>query len=235
MSDASALLRIEGLHAGYGKATVLRDINLGVDRGESAALVGRNGAGKSTLLLSLFGLATIQGGAVYIAGRRLSTSRGARAAARGLALTPQGRRIISELTVQENLLLGAAVRRTGHWNLKTVYELFPILKERAHKPGSALSGGQQQMLAIGRSLMANPELLFLDEPTEGLAPVVVDELVEVFRRIQANGTAIFIVEQHLGMVRRVADRVIVLSKGQIAAEGEISELDSESMRQKLAL
>lgn len=234
MSETT-LLRIEGLRAGYGKATVLRDINLAIDTGESTAMVGRNGAGKSTLLMSLFGLATVQAGKVFVSGQRLSTSRGARAAARGLALTPQGRRIIADLTVQENLQLGAAVRRRGHWNLKTVYGLFPILKERARKPGSALSGGQQQMLAIGRSLMANPDLLFLDEPSEGLAPVIVDELVDVFRKIQANGTAIFIVEQHLGMVRRVADRVIVLSKGQIAAEGGISELDSEPMRQKLAL
>lgn len=230
-----SLLEITELSAGYGKAVVLRGINLSIQRGESVALVGRNGAGKSTLLLSLFGLARIHQGTVRVSGRELSISRGAGAAARGLALTPQGRRIISQLTVRENLLLGAAVRRSGYWDLDTVYELFPVLKERAKKPGSALSGGQQQMLAIGRSLMANPELLFLDEPSEGLAPIVVDELVDVFRTVQASGTAIFIVEQHLNLVRKVADRVIVLSKGEISAEAPITELDSDHFRQRLAL
>lgn len=229
------LVDIEGFSAGYGKAVVLRDIDLSIAAGESIALVGRNGAGKSTLLLSLFGLAAVHSGRILISGKPLATSRGARAAAHGLALTPQGRRIIPQLTIRENLLLGAAARRPGPWNLDTVYELFPVLKERAKKPGSALSGGQQQMLAIGRSLMANPHLLFLDEPSEGLAPVIVDGLVDVFRTIQTAGTSIFIVEQHLNMVRRVADRVIVLAKGQIVAQAPVADLDTEEFQRTLSL
>jgi branched-chain amino acid transport system ATP-binding protein len=230
-----SLLEIANLSAGYGKAVVLRGINLSIESGESTALIGRNGAGKSTLLLSLFGLAQIHNGTISVSGRELATSRGARAAAHGLALTPQGRRVIPQLTIRENLLLGSAVKRPGRWNLETVYDLFPVLRERASKQGSALSGGQQQMLAIGRSLMANPDLLFLDEPSEGLAPVIVDELVDVLRAVQAAGTAIFIVEQHLNLVRKVADRVIVLSKGEISAQAPISELDSDQFHQKISL
>jgi branched-chain amino acid transport system ATP-binding protein len=229
------LLEVSHLTAGYGKATVLRDISLTIGSGESMALVGRNGAGKSTLLLSLFGLAQVHSGQVTVSGRRFIPSRRARMAARGLALTPQGRRIITQLTVEENLVLGTAARRDGPWDVGAVYELFPALRERARKPGSALSGGQQQMLAIGRSLMANPELLFLDEPSEGLAPVIIDELVEVFRSIKAAGTAIFIVEQHLNLVRKIADRVVVLSKGEVVADVPVSELDTPEFLQTIGL
>ncbi|MGW1025666.1 ABC transporter ATP-binding protein [Streptomyces sp. NPDC002577] len=230
-----SLLEISHLSAGYGKAVVLRDIDLTVDSGESVALVGRNGAGKSTLVLSLFGLAQVHGGEITVSGQPHRPSRGARAAAMGLALTPQGRRILPQLTVQENLLLGTAARRRGQWTLDTVYDLFPVLRERANKPGTALSGGQQQMIAIGRSLMANPDLLFLDEPSEGLAPVIVDELVEVLTAIQQTGTAVFIVEQHLTMVRKVADRVIVLSKGEVSAHAPVTELDTPEFREKVSL
>ncbi|HEX3956337.1 MAG TPA: ABC transporter ATP-binding protein [Trebonia sp.] len=231
----TSLLEISNLTAGYGKAKVLRDVSLTVARGESVAMIGRNGAGKSTLLLSLFGLAQVHAGRVTVAGQLMETSRRTRLAAHGLALTPQGRRIITQLTVEENLVLGTAAGRIGHWNLDAVYQLFPVLADRAKKPGSALSGGQQQMLAIGRALMANPELLFLDEPSEGLAPVIIDGLVDVFRAIQSAGTGIFIVEQHLNLVRKVADRVLVLSKGELTAEAPISELDSPEFQQAIAL
>ena len=229
------VLEMSGVSAGYGQAVVLRDVDLAVAAGESVALVGRNGAGKSTLLLALFGLATMHKGAVTIGGTPFQPSRAKPAAGRGLALTPQGRRIIGELTVRENLLLGTAARRRGQWNLKTVFQLFPILEERAGKPGSALSGGQQQMLAIGRSLMANPDLLFLDEPSEGLAPVIVDELVEVFASIQQAGTSIFLVEQHLNLVRKVSQRVILLAKGEIVAESGVDVMDSPEFQARLAL
>lgn len=230
-----SLLEISNLSAGYGKAVILRGVDLIIEGGESVAMVGRNGAGKTTLLHSLFGLAEVHGGSIAISGTKLDPSRGSRAAARGLALTPQGRRVLPKLTVQENLLLGTAARRRGQWDLKSVYELFPILRERAKRPGSALSGGQQQMLAIGRSLMANPNLLFLDEPSEGLAPVIIDDLVKVFQEINKTGTSIFIVEQHLNLVRKVADRVIVLSRGEVTAQSTIGDLDTPAMRDKLLL
>jgi ABC-type branched-subunit amino acid transport system ATPase component len=229
------LLEISGMSAGYGQAVVLRDIDLSVAQGESVALVGRNGAGKSTLLLTLFGLARMHGGSILIGGEPFWPARAQPAAARGLALTPQGRRIIPQLTVRENLLLGTAAGRRGRWNLKAVFGLFPILQERAAKPGSALSGGQQQMLAIGRALMSNPDLLFLDEPSEGLAPVIVDELAEVFRSIHAGGTSLFVVEQHLDLVRRISQRVILLSKGAVAAESRVEAMDAPDFQAKLAL
>jgi ABC-type branched-subunit amino acid transport system ATPase component len=229
------LLEISGMSAGYGQAVVLRDIDLSVGTGESVALVGRNGAGKSTLLLSLFGLARVHRGSILIGGQPFWPARAQSAAARGLALAPQGRRIIPQLTVRENLLLGTAAGRRGRWNLQAIFELFPILAERAGKPGSALSGGQQQMLAIGRSLMSNPDLLFLDEPSEGLAPVIVDELVKVIQSIQAAGTSVFLVEQHLELVRTVSQRVILLSKGAVAAESRVEAMDAPDFQVKLAL
>lgn len=231
----TAILEISDLTAGYGKSRVLRDVSLSVAQGESVAMIGRNGAGKSTLLLSLFGLAQVHAGRVTVAGRPLETRGRPRLAARGLALTPQGRRIITQLTVQENLVLGTAAKRPGPWNLDAVYNLFPVLGERARRPGSALSGGQQQMLAIGRALMANPDLLFLDEPSEGLAPVIIDGLVDVFRAIQSAGTSIFIVEQHLNLVRKLADRVLVLSKGELVADVPADRLDTPEFRQAISL
>jgi ABC-type branched-subunit amino acid transport system ATPase component len=230
-----SLLNIAGLTAGYGRAVVLRDVDLSVEDGEAVALVGRNGAGKSTLLNSVFGLARVHAGEITVSGRPLRPDRGGRAAAHGLALTPQGRRIVPQLTVKENLLLGTAARRSGRWTLETVFELFPVLAERSSARGSVLSGGQQQMLAIGRSLMANPDVLFLDEPSEGLAPVVVDDLVDVFRAIHRSGTAVVLVEQQLELVRQIADRVLVLSKGAIKAQAPISQLETGTLQDALAL
>jgi branched-chain amino acid transport system ATP-binding protein len=231
----TGLLEISNLTAGYGKAKVLRDVSITVAPGESVAMIGRNGAGKSTLLLSLFGLAQVHSGRVTVAGQPVELSRRTRLAAHGLALTPQGRRIITQLSVRENLVLGTAAGRAGHWDLDAVYRLFPVLADRAKRPGSALSGGQQQMLAIGRALMANPDLLFLDEPSEGLAPVIIDGLADVFRAIQSAGTAIFIVEQHLNLVRKVADRILVLSKGELIAEAPVGELDTPQFQQAISL
>jgi ABC-type branched-subunit amino acid transport system ATPase component len=228
-------LEIRGLSAGYGQAVVVRDVDLVVASGESVALVGRNGAGKTTLLLSLFGLARLHGGTIAVAGKPFQPSRTMPAASRGLALTPQGRRIIPRLSVRENLLLGTAARRSGRWDLPSVYQLFPILEERAGKPGSVLSGGEQQMLAIGRSLISNPDLLFLDEPSEGLAPVVVDGLVAVLQAIQAAGTAIFLVEQHLTLVRKISQRVILLSKGSVRGEASVDGMDAPEFQAKMAL
>ncbi len=152
----------------------------------------------------------------------------------GVSISPQGRLILPHLTVQDNLLLGAASGRKGQWDLKRVYALFPILRERRDKLGTALSGGQQQMLAVGRALLGNPRVLLLDEPTEGLSPILVDDLVTTFNTIRAAGTGILVVEQHLNLVRRTKQRVVVMAKGEIIDRGLTEHIDSEQHRAALA-
>ena len=159
-----SFIHVKGLRAGYGKSVVLRDIDLDIDEGESVAVVGKNGAGKSTLLLSFFGGTTISGGSIEVGGAALQKLPAYRAAMQGVTLSPQGRMILPHLTVGENLLLGAASRRKGPWTPDAVYKLFPVLRERRDKMGMELSGGQQQMLAVGRALLGNPRVLLLDEP-----------------------------------------------------------------------
>lgn len=230
-----SFLRMENLSAGYGQAVVLRNLSLAVDEGEAVAVVGRNGAGKSTLLLSVFGETDIKSGAIWLDGAQIERAPGYTAAKRGASLSPQGRRILPNLSVKENLLLSRAANRNGQWTLDTVFALFPVLKERAGQPGTALSGGQQQMLAIGRALMGNPRVLLLDEPSEGLSPVLVDQLVDVLNRIRKTGTGILVVEQHLNLVRRATDRFVVLAKGEIIGSGPTAEIDSPQYQSLLAL
>jgi branched-chain amino acid transport system ATP-binding protein len=228
-------LEIRALHAGYGASMVLRGLDLRIGEGESVALVGRNGAGKSTLLMSLFGETRIFSGEVRVGETRIDDRPGYTAAKLGLAISPQGRRILPNLTIRENLLLGRANRRSGPWSLKAVYDLFPVLAERANSAGTMLSGGQQQMLAIGRALMANPGLLLLDEPSEGLSPVLVDDLARGLNEIRRAGAGVLIVEQHLSLVKRVTDRFVILSKGQIVGAGSTSEMDSRENHALMAL
>lgn len=227
-------LEITRLSAGYGKAVVLREVSLTVNEGESLAVVGKNGAGKSTLLNSLFGLTTIRGGSIMISGKPLIGRPAYSAPSMGVTLSPQGRLILPHMTVEENLLLGAASGRSGRWTLDEVCKLFPVLKERRNKLGTQLSGGQQQMLAVGRALMGNPRVLLLDEPSEGLAPVLVDELARVFEEIRVAGTGILLVEQHLSLVRRVCQRFVVMAKGEIIDRGDVSQIDHEQHRNALA-
>jgi len=219
-----SFLEIKGLNAGYGNAVVLRDVTLSVGRGEAIGVLGRNGAGKSTLMMSIFGQTRIFGGEIVVGGRRIDRLPAYRAAHCGVSLSPQGRMILPNLTIEENLMMTLATRRKGAWTLERVYDLFPILRERSRQPGTALSGGQLQMLAIGRALMANPEVLVLDEPTEGLAPVLVDILVEALKKVREEGTGILVVEQHHGLVRAVTDSFIVMAKGEIRARGESAKL-----------
>ncbi len=213
------ILRIEQLYAGYGASTVLHGVDLTVDEGESVAVVGRNGAGKSTLLLSAFQETTIRSGGIWVHDKRIDGLPGYIAAKLGVSISPQGRRILPNLTVKENLLLSLGTGRKGRWTLRTVYDLFPVLEQRANSSGTMLSGGQQQMLAIGRALMANPSLVFLDEPSEGLSPVLIDSLVEALNAIRRAGTGILVVEQHLNLVKRTTDRFVILSKGQVVGSG----------------
>jgi len=228
-----SFIHVAGLRAGYGRSTVLRDIDLDVEEGEAVAVVGKNGAGKSTLMMSFFGGTDITAGAVFVGGVDLRGLPAYRAAAQGAALSPQGRMILPHLTVRENLLLGEACKRRGPWTLEKIYDLFPVLRERRNASGAALSGGQQQMLAVGRALLGNPRVLLLDEPSEGLSPVLVDELAAVFNQILAAGVGVLMVEQHLSLVRRVSRRFVVMAKGEIIDRGLTADIGCE--RHKVAL
>lgn len=216
------LLELDGVHACYGAAHILHGMSLRVDAGERVALIGRNGVGKTTVVNTVLGLARLTGGQVRLAGQAIQKPRAYMAAQHGIAVVPQGRRIVANLTVEENLSLGAAVGRKGPWNVREIYRLFPILQERAHTPGTALSGGQQQMLAVGRALMVNPALILLDEPTEGLAPVIVDQLADVFGQVASQGTALLMVEQNMNLVVRVAQRYLAMAKGAVVGVGPVS-------------
>jgi ABC-type branched-subunit amino acid transport system ATPase component len=215
----SALLDLKNLNAFYGAAHILHDLSLHVNAGERVALIGRNGVGKTTVVNTILGLASLRDGSVTLDGQSYTKLRPYMAAQHGMAVVPQGRCIVANLSVEENLLLGAAVGRKGPWSVKEIYKLFPILQERAHTPGTALSGGQQQMLAVGRALMANPALILLDEPTEGLAPVIVDQLAVVFKQVADQGTALLLIEQNMSLVVRVAERYLAMAKGSVVAQG----------------
>ncbi len=229
-----SFLQIQGLSAGYGKSVVLRGIDLEVDEGESVAVIGKNGAGKSTLLNAFFGGSTVKGGSIRVGGVALEKLPAYMGPKHGVTLSPQGRLILPHLTVVENLLLGAASGRKGRWTVDAVFDLFPILKERRDKMGTALSGGQQQMLAVGRALLGNPRVLLLDEPSEGLSPLLVDELVDTFIKIRDLGTGILVVEQHLNLVRRVTQRFVVMAKGEIIDRGLTADIDSPQHQAALA-
>jgi branched-chain amino acid transport system ATP-binding protein len=215
------LLQLDQVDAFYGAAHILHRMSLEVKEGERVALIGRNGVGKTTVVNTVLGLAAMKGGAIQMAGHGVNRPRTYMAAQHGIAVVPQGRCIVASLTVEENLQLGAAVGRKGFWNVPEIYKLFPILQERAHTPGTALSGGQQQMLAVGRALMANPSLILLDEPTEGLAPVIVDQLGEIFNKVADQGTALLLIEQNMTLVTRVARRYVAMAKGAAIAQGEV--------------
>ena len=219
----------------YGQARILNGVTFKVDAGERVALVGRNGVGKTTVVNTLCGVTRIAQGEIELRGRVCSDLRGYTAAQNGIAVVLQGRGILPNLTVEENLLLGQATRREGPWSLARVYELFPILKERRANPGLALSGGQQQMLAIGRALISNPDLLILDEPSEGLAPVIVDELAALFNKLGREGVGILLIEQNVNLIHRVVERFYVLSKGAVAEEGHLQNVTKEELQRHIAI
>jgi branched-chain amino acid transport system ATP-binding protein len=229
------LLSLQAVDAYYGEARILHEVSLEVGSGERVAILGRNGVGKTTVVNACLGIARVRAGHIAFRGNRQASIKHFSAARSGIAVVPQGRRIIPGLTVRENLALGAAVGRPGRWNFDTVCELFPILRERADTPGTAMSGGQQQMLAIGRALMANPELLVLDEPSEGLAPVIVDELATTFVRLAAESTSILLIEQNFSLVHRVAERYYVLSKGTVVEQGSVEGMSMENLKKHVAV
>lgn len=231
----SYVLKVDQVHAYYGAAHILHGLSLEIKAGERVALIGRNGVGKTTLVNSLFGFATVRQGSMEVFGKVLHKPKPYQAPNLGMALVPQGRCIIANLSVEENLILGSAVRRKGPWNLDKIYELFPILQERAHTPGTALSGGQQQMLAIGRALMSNPELIILDEPTEGLAPVIVDQLADIFNAVADQGAALLLIEQNLSLVSRVCHRYYAVAKGQVIEAGPVDPANMDGLREHVVV
>jgi branched-chain amino acid transport system ATP-binding protein len=214
------LLQLDELDVFHGDLQAVFGISLQLDAGEALALIGANGAGKSTLLRAITGLTPARRGSLRFDGQALAGLSAERIAALGIALVPEGRQLFPSLSVEENLLMGTLVRRTGRWNLATVYELFPVLSEFRQRPATLLSGGQQQMVAIGRALMANPKLLLCDELSLGLAPVVVDEIYRAFARIRGEGLAIVLVEQDVARACAVSDRLVCLLKGRVTLAGE---------------
>jgi branched-chain amino acid transport system ATP-binding protein len=229
------LLHMNDVHAYYGAAHILQGLSLRVDEGERVALIGRNGVGKTTTVNTLMGLARLGSGEIRIGDALIRKPLAYTPAQHRIAIVPQGRRIIANLTIEENLMLGSASRHPGPWDLAEVYRLFPILRERAHTPGTALSGGQQQMLAIGRALMANPRLMILDEPTEGLAPVIVDHLADTLNRVTSQGTAILLIEQNLGLVARTTSRYYAAEKGRITASGAVDPANLNELHNHIAV
>lgn len=233
--SGAPLLSFSQVDAFYGRAQILHGLSFSVAAGERVALLGRNGAGKTTVVNTFLGVAACRAGSMIVGGQPLAKPRHFDAARMGVSVVPQGRRIISSLSVRENLLLGLASGRRGPWTVDRVFDLFPILRERADTPGTALSGGQQQMLAIGRALMANPALLVLDEPSEGLAPIIVDGLGDTLNRLAAEGTGVFLIEQNIGFVRQVAERAYLLSKGSVVAEGKLDDMAADALREHVAV
>jgi branched-chain amino acid transport system ATP-binding protein len=227
------LLEFSHVDAYYGAARILNDVSFAVEKGERVALLGRNGVGKTTVVNALCGIAALGKGEIRFAGRSYVRLNAYDPARSGLAICPQGRRIVPSLTVEENLILGSTAERKGQWTLERIYALFPILKERRRQIGTSLSGGQQQMLAIGRALMANPDLLILDEPSEGLAPVIIDGLAEQFRALAEGGTAIFLIEQNINLIRSVCQRCYILSKGQVVQSGSLKDWSKEELQRHI--
>ena len=213
------MLRLENVHAGYAASPVLFGLSLDAAQGEMTTLLGRNGMGKTTTVRSIMGLTRASAGAISFRGRRIESEAPDRIARAGIALVPEGRQLFPSLSVEENLLMGTLARRPGRWTLATVYELFPVLREFRQRPATLLSGGQQQMVAIGRALMANPKLLLCDELSLGLAPRVVEEIYRAFSRIRQDGLAIVLVEQDVARACAASDRLVCLLKGRVTMSG----------------
>jgi len=227
----SALLQTQALEAFYGDFQALFGIDLELGEGETIAIIGANGAGKSTFLRTVTGMLSAPADAVRFAGDGIGGRPPFEIARMGIAMVPEGRQLFPSLSIEENLLMGACVDRTGHWTLDTVYGLFPILKERRNSPGTALSGGQQQMVAIGRGLMANPRVLLCDEISLGLAPIVIKDIYAALPAIQAQGTSVVVVEQDIQQALAVAARVYCFQEGRVSLSGRPAELSHEQITQ----
>jgi len=223
------LLEARGLKAFYGDAQALFGIDFELAQGELVAVIGANGAGKSTLLKCLTGLVRAPREAVHFKGEAIGGLAPGEIVKRGLAMVPEGRRLFSSLSVEENLLIGGHAGRKGPWNLQRLYALFPILAEKRHEPGTSLSGGQQQMVALGRALMSNPEVLLCDELSLGLAPIVIREIYAAMPAITREGMTLVIVEQDVSMAQRVSQRIYCLQEGRVSLAGRSDALTRDQI------
>jgi branched-chain amino acid transport system ATP-binding protein len=228
----ASALELKGVSAGYGETVVLEDVSLALEPGESISIIGRNGVGKTTLLATVMGHTNLHKGDVALAGSSIARVPVHRRALMGLGFVPQEREIFPSLSVRENLEVGA---RPGTWTQERIFELFPNLKARLSNKGNQLSGGEQQMLAIGRALMARPQLLLLDEPSMGLAPIFVERIFETVVEVNKQGTPVLLVEQNALMALDVAQRAYVMETGRIALEGPASELKTNEQVRKTYL
>ncbi|MEE1613241.1 ABC transporter ATP-binding protein [Microvirga sp. CF3016] len=232
MSD---LLKLSQVSAGYGEAVVISEVDLSLKPGEALAVLGRNGTGKTTLLNTIIGVTRHRGGTITLDGQDVTKTRPDKRALAGIGWVPQERNIFKSLTVEENL---TAVARPGAWNVSRVYEMFPRLKERRSNLGNQLSGGEQQMLAIARALVLNPKLMLLDEPTEGLAPIIIEELLAALNRIiRGEGMSAIVVEQHAQKILGVTDNAVILDRGTIVHAGSSRALieDPAALEQHLGV
>lgn len=228
------LLELSKVHAGYGPIPVLFGVSMQIAEGEAVGLIGRNGMGRTTTVNAILGLCPPTSGEIHFKGKRIDAAPSYTIAKHGIGLVPEGRRIFPNLTVRENLLVAARGEKgASTWTLERVLTFFPRLKERFTNAGNCLSGGEQQMLAIGRALMTNPSLLILDEATEGLAPLIREEIWSILETLKRSGMAMIVIDKEIEAICRVADRHYIVDKGQIAWEGSSSQLlDDESLRQR---
>jgi branched-chain amino acid transport system ATP-binding protein len=218
------MLDVEDIHTNYGESYVLQGVSVRVGRGEVVAVLGRNGVGKTTLIRSIVGFTPPRRGRVLLKGEDITRLPAHEIARRGVGLVPQGRRIFASLAVGEHLEIGERTGNGSGWSFTRVLDLFPRLRERLRNRGNKLSGGEQQMLACGRALVGNPDILLMDEPSEGLAPILVRELGRILGRLKTGGASILLVEQNLAFALRIADRVYLMSKGKIVHESRPDEL-----------
>jgi branched-chain amino acid transport system ATP-binding protein len=218
------VLEVKEIHTYYGESYILQGVSLAVGEGEVVAVLGRNGVGKTTLIRSVIGFTPPRRGRILFKGRDITEFPAHQIARLGFGLVPQGRRIFPSLNVRENLVINQREGPSSGWGLSQILDLFPVLRHRLRNPGNHLSGGEQQMLACGRALISQPAILLMDEPSEGLAPLLVRELGRIIQRLKETGVSILIVEQNLGFALRIADRVYLMSKGKIVHESLPNEL-----------
>ncbi len=230
------MLEIKNIHTYYGLSHVLFGISLKVNTGEVVSLLGRNGVGKSTTIKSIVGLTPPKSGQIIFKGQDITTTPTRKMVKLGICYVPDSRRIFPDLSVRENLEIASGIKSEGPWDIEKVCNLFPVLRKYENRRGGNLSGGEQQMLAIARALLGNPELLILDEPTEGLAPLIVKELEEQILELRATGISILLAEQNLKSALKLADRCYVIERGQVRFEGTVNSLsENEEVRNKYLL
>ncbi|MGJ9383145.1 ABC transporter ATP-binding protein [Salipaludibacillus sp. CF4.18] len=228
------MLDVQHLQTYYGESHILHDVSLHVKKGSVSVLLGRNGMGKTTTLHSIMGIVPPKTGSVVLNGKEMQALPSYQVSKAGIGLVPQGRRIFPNLSVKENLLTTSRPVRDG-WDMKKIFDMFPRLKERETSMGGTLSGGEQQMLSIGRALMTNPDLLLLDEPSEGLSPLMVSEVIKIIKQLKEDGLSMLLVEQNLAMASDLADHVYILNKGTVVFDGASEEFDIEVRDKYLSL